>query len=112
MLVFAPHSDDETLGCGGMLALAARNGAKVHVVLVTNGDAFRFAAYRALRTIRMTPDKYVFFAYKRQRETINALRALGVKQESVTFLGYPDRGTARMWDVYLGQGEVVPFPHH
>ena len=32
VVVFAPHSDDETLGCGGMLATAVQNGAKVRVV--------------------------------------------------------------------------------
>ena len=37
VLVFAPHQDDETLGCGGTLALLRKNGCKVKVVFVTDG---------------------------------------------------------------------------
>ena len=36
VMVFAPHPDDETLGCGGTLAQLARH-AEVCVVLVTDG---------------------------------------------------------------------------
>ncbi|MEA2060808.1 MAG: PIG-L family deacetylase, partial [Thermodesulfobacteriota bacterium] len=36
-LVFSPHPDDETLGMGGVIALAARSGIEVHVVFVTSG---------------------------------------------------------------------------
>ncbi len=37
-LVFAPHPDDEVLGCGGLLAAYQDAGVPVHVVLVTSGD--------------------------------------------------------------------------
>jgi len=37
VLVFAPHPDDEIFGCGGALALHARAGHPVHVVLLTDG---------------------------------------------------------------------------
>ncbi|MHB9038035.1 MAG: PIG-L deacetylase family protein [Armatimonadota bacterium] len=100
VMVFAPHSDDETLGCGGMLALAVRNYIRVNVVLVTNGDGFRVAVGRAYKTLNVTPAKCIEFAYKRQRETLNALETLGVSSEHVTFLGYPDRGIARMWNTF------------
>lgn len=36
--VIAPHPDDETIGCGGILALHAARGDVVDVVIVTNGD--------------------------------------------------------------------------
>lgn len=36
--VVAPHADDETLGCGGTLALAARAGSVVRAVFVTDGS--------------------------------------------------------------------------
>lgn len=39
VLVLAPHPDDEVFGCGGAIALHADAGARVHVVLVTAGDA-------------------------------------------------------------------------
>ncbi|MCW5965854.1 MAG: PIG-L family deacetylase [Bryobacterales bacterium] len=37
MLVLAPHQDDETIGCGGAIALQAEAGAKVAVVIVQDG---------------------------------------------------------------------------
>ncbi len=37
VLVFAPHPDDETFGCGGTLALHAAAGVKIHIVVLTDG---------------------------------------------------------------------------
>ena len=37
VVVLAPHADDESLGCGGLIALAAAAGQRPHVVLVTDG---------------------------------------------------------------------------
>ena len=37
-LIFAPHPDDETLGMGGTIALAAKEGIAIYVVFMTNGD--------------------------------------------------------------------------
>jgi len=33
ILVLAPHADDETYGCGGMIAKRAAEGAEVHVIV-------------------------------------------------------------------------------
>ncbi|MBT9256259.1 bifunctional PIG-L family deacetylase/class I SAM-dependent methyltransferase [Phycicoccus sp. MAQZ13P-2] len=38
LLVFAAHPDDETLGAGGLVAMAARAGMPVRVVVVTDGE--------------------------------------------------------------------------
>ncbi|MGU3409941.1 PIG-L family deacetylase [Microbacterium sp. M1A1_1b] len=38
VLVVAPHPDDETLGAGGLIAVAADAGLPVHVVLATLGE--------------------------------------------------------------------------
>jgi LmbE family N-acetylglucosaminyl deacetylase/glycosyltransferase involved in cell wall biosynthesis len=37
-LIFAPHPDDETFGMGGSIALAARQGIHVEVVVMTGGE--------------------------------------------------------------------------
>jgi LmbE family N-acetylglucosaminyl deacetylase len=37
VLVFAPHGDDEVLGCGGALWMHAQRGDPVHVVVVFDG---------------------------------------------------------------------------
>lgn len=39
LLVIVAHADDETLGCGGTIALARRLGTEVDVVIVTDGAA-------------------------------------------------------------------------
>jgi LmbE family N-acetylglucosaminyl deacetylase/O-antigen/teichoic acid export membrane protein len=38
VLVLAPHPDDETIGCGGTVALLARSGATVTVAVATSGE--------------------------------------------------------------------------
>ena len=38
VLVFAPHPDDEALGCGGLIQQAVELGAEVRVIFQTDGD--------------------------------------------------------------------------
>ena len=39
MTVIAPHPDDEVIGAGGTLALHARQGDRVHVLVAFDGAA-------------------------------------------------------------------------
>lgn len=100
VVVVAPHCDDETLGCGGLLATAKRNGARVHVVVVTNGDGYRIGVARRYGRVRITPAMCIKYAYDRQKETLKALKMLGINASDVTFLGYPDRGISALWNDY------------
>jgi len=98
-LVVAPHCDDEILGAGGLLHLAVQAGCAVRVVLLTNGDGYNRTALRGQsRRLRLTPARYIEFAYQRQRETLAALGQLGISPAEVVFCGYPDRGLAAMWE--------------
>lgn len=38
ILVFAPHPDDETIGCGGTIALHRARNDQVKVIIVTDGS--------------------------------------------------------------------------
>jgi len=79
--VFARISDDENPGL--RRSAWPKRGSKArkpHVVLVTNGDGFKFAAMRALKTVRLTPTEVISFAYARQKETLSALRTLGIPE--------------------------------
>ena len=38
VVLLAPHPDDESLGCGGLLALLADAGAPAHIIVVTDGS--------------------------------------------------------------------------
>lgn len=100
VLVLAPHSDDETLGAGGVIRATTAAGGQVEVVLVTNGDGFAAAAEEELRTGRLAAPQYVELGYIRQDETLAALQVLGLPRDSTIFLGYPDRGLAPMWEQY------------
>ncbi len=80
-LVVAPHPDDESLGCGGLLALLGDAGVDVRAILVTDGAAshprstrYDAAARRALR----------------DREWLRALACLGLRDGAANRLGCPD----------------------
>ena len=66
-VVFAPHPDDETIGCGGVIARKRLAGTEVRVVVAADGG-----------------DEV------RRSECVEACRRLGVEPEQVTFLGFPD----------------------
>ncbi len=85
LLVVAPHPDDEVLMAGGAIAKAVRDGEKVSVVVVTNGD------YTWKRN-----------GYEREAETVRALALLGVGEENITFLGYPDGYLGKLGEAPLG----------
>jgi LmbE family N-acetylglucosaminyl deacetylase len=82
VLVFAPHPDDETLGCGGALADLRGRGARLDVVLVTDGAA------GARNEEERGP-----IASARVEESRRALEALG--GGTVHGGGIPDRGAGR-----------------
>lgn len=81
LLVVAPHPDDETLGCGGLIASALRRNVRVHAVFVTDGGASH-------------PDSAEWsrqrLAERREREAAEALRRLGAGGEPRTFLRLKD----------------------
>jgi LmbE family N-acetylglucosaminyl deacetylase len=94
LLVFAPHPDDETLGCAGILRQALKRGERVRVVVFTHGDGFpASAALHARKPVeRLVPEDFKALAAFRQGQSEQALRALGGDPADLVFLGYPDAG--------------------
>jgi hypothetical protein len=43
LVVIAPHPDDQTLGCGGLLAAACSTHRKIEIVIVGDKDHPHFA---------------------------------------------------------------------
>jgi LmbE family N-acetylglucosaminyl deacetylase len=79
------------------LQLAAKAGAAVQVVYMTNGDGFAWSAERQLRRFRVSPEGFVQFGEERQQEALAALAESGIPNRDALFLGYPDRGLSHMW---------------
>ncbi len=111
ILIVAPHSDDETLGPGGLIQAALAAGAQVRVVMITNGDGFSRAVRALYHDPLPSPEDYIKFAYQRQQETLHALAILGLPAADVTFLGYPDGGTAHMWYDHWDPGNPYLSPY-
>lgn len=97
ILIIAPHSDDETLGTGGVIIRALKKGDKVKVVLMTNGDGFTKAAQINFPKISSKKERYLHLALLRQSESIKALNLLGLSTNNIFFLGYPDGGLDKLW---------------
>ena len=94
LLVIAPHPDDETLGAGGLICAACQRGAQAKVVFMTMGDGSAAAAGMLFGTARPSPDHMVALGRRRRNEAIAALGVLGVNEDDIVFLGYPDDGLA------------------
>jgi LmbE family N-acetylglucosaminyl deacetylase len=83
IVVLAPHYDDETFGCGGLIALNRSHGGSVKVVFLTDGAASH-------KHIEGTQRPQLIAA--REREAIHAVEILGLNINDLIFLRYPDGG--------------------
>jgi len=97
VLVFAPHPDDELMGCGGLIQEAMARGAEVHVALMTNGDGAELALIFGERELPLKGEAFIALGRARQEESLAALSAIGLPADHVHFLGYPNNGLAALW---------------
>lgn len=88
LLVVVAHPDDESFGCGSVIALAASGGATVTVCCATRGDAGEPAA---------SGDDAADLASVREAELRSAAAVLGA--QAVVVLDFEDSGT---------RGEAAP----
>jgi LmbE family N-acetylglucosaminyl deacetylase len=106
LFILSPHPDDESLGCGGLIAACCAAGNAPVVAMLTDGSASH-------------PDSYDFpperLTTLRQQEALAAGQCLGLAPENLVFLGYPDsalptsgldfaEAVARMASIALAQG--------
>jgi len=80
-LIIAPHPDDESLGCGGLIAALAARGRRAVVVFITDGGASHLKS-RTWDRPRL--------AAVREAEAREAIRRLGLAADAAVFLGLPD----------------------
>ena len=88
LLVLAPHPDDESLGCGAVLAqvFAQRgSGRKAHIICLTDGAASH------PQSLAVPADR---LAAIRQTELVAAVEQLGGNACDISFMGAPDGALA------------------
>lgn len=94
LLVLVPHEDDEINTAGATIYGALQEGMRVICVFLTNGD-------------------WVFDGALRLQETITMSGEIGLSDEDIVFLGFPDGGPTAQYSVYMHgrQGVVDSFGH-
>jgi LmbE family N-acetylglucosaminyl deacetylase len=98
LLIFAPHPDDETLGCAGVIQQAVARGRRAGVAVLTNGGGYPKAAAALLKkpAEALAPADFRELAAVRQRMSIASMALLGGRRADLYFLGYPDGGLAEV----------------
>jgi LmbE family N-acetylglucosaminyl deacetylase len=81
-IVIAPHPDDESLACGGLIAGACEQGLRGQVVIVSDGAG----SHRSSKTY--PPNR---LSALREDEAKQAGAELGLRPEDMLFLRLPDR---------------------
>ena len=86
LMVLAPHADDESLGCGGLMAEACKLGIELWVCILTDGTGShpKSASYPADRLMAL-----------RESEAHAAASVLGLAPERVVFLRHRDGSALR-----------------
>jgi LmbE family N-acetylglucosaminyl deacetylase len=80
-LILAPHPDDESLGCGGLIAACCQRGRPPFVVILTDGAASHPGS------TEYPPDR---LRAVRAQEARRAVAALGLTPDNLAFFSYPD----------------------
>ena len=107
VLILAPHPDDETIGTAGVIQKAIKAGARVKVLVYTNGDNNELAFIVYEKRITFRRGEMIYMGEVRRKETVTAMDHLGVKKDDIIFLGYPDFGTMEILTKFWGK--TKPF---
>ncbi|MHB2021017.1 MAG: PIG-L deacetylase family protein [Candidatus Xenobia bacterium] len=74
ILCIAPHADDESLGCGGLMVRAQEEGARVYILVVSVGNL-----------VRVTSNGEMVQGTTRREELAKAAGVLGVEDWELLF---------------------------
>ena len=85
IIVFAPHPDDETLGCGGTIAKKISEGYEVIVVMMTGGES----AFLRILGIESDPTPEELKQIRKE-EIVKATKILGLPYKNLLFLDFED----------------------
>ncbi|AOW46374.1 LmbE family protein [Acetobacter ascendens] len=99
-LILAPHSDDESLGCAGLIATAVQHGRSPVVLIVSDGSASHPGSHA------WSPER---LALCRQEESRNAATALGLPADRLLFLGLRDAAVPTAGTVFENSVQYLYF---
>jgi LmbE family N-acetylglucosaminyl deacetylase len=85
IIVFAPHPDDETFGCGGTIVKRINEGYEVLIVIMTDGRH----AFQHVLGIHFGPTPEELKEIRKE-EVKRATKILGVLEENLIFLDFVD----------------------
>jgi LmbE family N-acetylglucosaminyl deacetylase len=90
-VILSPHPDDETLGTGGLVSLARKQGIEPHVIVVTDGSGShpRSKLFPRQRLVEV-----------RRAEVEEAGRILGLKRDCLHHLDLPDTQAPRSGNAF------------
>lgn len=92
VLVAAPHPDDETLACGELIQFALDCGARVRVLLASDGDNNPWPQRWLERRVWIGAAARARWGARRRGEALAAAAVLGLEAAQVRCLGWPDQG--------------------
>lgn len=92
LLVVAPHPDDETLATGLLIQQVRAAGGEVRIVLLTAGDNNPWPQRWLERRIFIGAAERRRWGRRRLLEMQQAMACLGVSQDALHSLGWPDLG--------------------
>ncbi|MEN6302667.1 MAG: PIG-L deacetylase family protein [Armatimonadia bacterium] len=96
-LIVAPHEDDESLGCAGYMQQARLAGAEVFVCFMTAGEGEELGAIWNTKRPPSRPRAFILLGQKRHKEAARTLSRIGVGQDHIFFLNYPNMGVDKIW---------------
>lgn len=89
IIVFAPHPDDEVLGCGGTIVKKLKDGYDVFIIFMTDG---RYALKDIGVDKNPSPSKIKVI---RRKEAIRAAEILGIPRINLFFLDIEDKSLGK-----------------
>jgi len=107
ILIIAPHPDDEAVGTAGVIQSALRSGAKVKILYLTHGDYNEISSIFYQKKPLLLKADFIKSGQIRKTEATRAMSTLGLKEDDLVFLGYPDFGTMTIWKKHWGENK--PF---
>jgi LmbE family N-acetylglucosaminyl deacetylase len=84
LLIIAPHPDDETFGCGGLITQKIQNGANVSILFLTNGE----------KSLQSVPEAKL--KQMRRESAISAAKLFGVSKRNIHWMDLPDGAISRL----------------